>query len=249
MGIRVAAAGDVHADASRRIDLEAAFTNLRGRADVVLLAGDLTTHGRPQEAQVVADASQLAGLPVFGVLGNHDCHSNRSAEVSAVMEEAGVTMLDRSWATCDIDGTQVGIVGTKGFVGGFPGSHLPDFGEPLLREVYAETGREVAAIEEGLRATADCDLRIVLLHYSPTLMTLEGERPEIAMVLGSDRLAHPIADQGPDLVLHGHAHAGRFDGTIGSVPVFNVALPMKREFWVFDLSADSGRAPEYALVG
>ncbi len=248
-GIRVAAAGDVHADASRRADLESAFTGLRGRADLVLLAGDLTTHGRPEEAQVVAEASQLAELPVFSVLGNHDWHSNRAAEVSAVMEEAGVTMLDRSWATCEVGGVSVGIVGAKGFVGGFPGSHMPDFGEPLLREVYAETGREVAALEDGLRATADCDFRVVLLHYSPTLMTLEGERPEIAAFLGCDRLAHPIADHCPDLVLHGHAHAGRFDGTIGTVPVFNVALPMKREFWVFELSADRPRAPEYALVG
>jgi Icc-related predicted phosphoesterase len=249
MGIRVAAAGDVHADASRRADLEAAFTNLRGNADLVLLAGDLTTHGRPEEAQVVAQAAQLAELPVFSVLGNHDWHSDRVDELRAVMEEAGVQMLDRSWATCEVGGEQVGIVGTKGFIGGFPGSHLPDFGEPLLREVYAETGREVAAIEEGLRATDDCDFQIVLLHYSPTLMTLEGERPEISAFLGCDRLAHPIADHSPDLVLHGHAHAGRFDGTIGSVPVFNVALPMKREFWVFELSADRQRAPEYALVG
>jgi Icc-related predicted phosphoesterase len=249
MAVRVAAAGDVHADASRRADLEAAFTGLRGNADLVLLAGDLTTHGRPEEAQVVAEASRLAELPVFSVLGNHDWHSNQAAELKAVMEEAGVTMLDRSWATCEVAGGSVGIVGTKGFVGGFPGSHMPDFGEPLLREVYAETGREVAALDEGLRATADCDFQVVLLHYSPTLMTLEGERPEIAAFLGSDRLAHPIADNEPDLVLHGHAHAGRFDGTIGSVPVFNVALPMKREFWVFELSADHPRAPEYALVG
>jgi Icc-related predicted phosphoesterase len=249
MGIRVAAAGDVHADASRRADLEAAFTGLRGNADLVLLAGDLTTHGRPEEAQVVAEASQLAELPVFSVLGNHDWHSGRAAEVAAVMEEAGVTVLERSWATCDVGGESVGIVGTKGFVGGFPGSHMPNFGEPLLREVYAETGREVAALEHGLRATAGCDYRLVLLHYSPTLMTLEGERPEIAAFLGCDRLAHPIAEHCPDIVLHGHAHAGRFDGTIGSVPVFNVALPMKREFWVFELSADRPRAPEYALVG
>jgi Icc-related predicted phosphoesterase len=249
MAIRVAAAGDVHADASRRADLEAAFTNLRGNADLVLLAGDLTTHGRPEEAQVVAKASQLAELPVFSVLGNHDWHSNRVDEVSAVMEKAGVRMLDRAWTRCDVDGESVGIVGTKGFVGGFPGSHLPDFGEPLLRQVYAETGQEAAAIEDGLAATTDCDFQIVLLHYSPTLMTLEGERPEISAFLGCDRLAHPIADHAPDLVLHGHAHAGRFDGTIGSVPVFNVALPMKREFWVFELSADRPRAPEYALVG
>src|SRR3954447_10228730 len=249
MRIRVAAAGDVHADASRRADLDAVFTSLRGRADLVLLAGDLTTHGRPEEVQVLADATRLAGLPVFAVLGNHDWHSDRAGEVSAVMEEAGVTMLDRSWTTRAVGPAQVGIVGTKGFVGGFPGSHLPDFGEPLLRQVYAETGREAAAIEDGLRATADCDFRVVLLHYSPTLMTLQGERPEIATFLGCDRLAHPIADHGPDLVLHGHAHAGRFDGTIGTVPVFNVALPMKREFWVFELSADRPRTPEYALVG
>ena len=249
MGIRVAAAGDVHADASRRADLQAAFSGLKGNADLVLLAGDLTTHGRPEEAKVVAEASQLAELPVFGVLGNHDWHSNRADEVNAVMAEAGVTMLDRSWTTLDVAGHSVGIVGTKGFVGGFPGSHLPDFGEPLLREVYAETGREAAAIDEGLRATVDCEFQIVLLHYAPTLMTLEGERPEIAAFLGCDRLAHPIADHCPDLVLHGHAHAGRFDGTIGSVPVFNVALPMKREFWVFELAAGASQAPEYALVG
>jgi uncharacterized protein len=222
---------------------------VRGNADLILLAGDLTTHGRPEEAQVVAEASQLAELPVFSVLGNHDWHSNRADEVNAVMEEAGVKMLDRAFATCDVGGESVGIVGTKGFIGGFPGSHLPDFGEPLLREVYAETGREAAAIEAGLRATGDCDYQVVLLHYAPTLMTLEGERPEIAAFLGCDRLAHPIADHRPDLVLHGHAHAGRFEGTIGSVPVFNVALPMKREFWVFELSADRSRAPEYALVG
>src|SRR3954470_3999154 len=92
MRIRVAAAGDVHADASRRADLEAAFTNLRGRADVVLLAGDLTTHGQPEEVQVLADAAQLAELPLFAVLGNHDWHSDRAAEVAAVMEEAGATM-------------------------------------------------------------------------------------------------------------------------------------------------------------
>ena len=249
MGIRLAAVGDVHADASRRVDLEAAFTSLRGNADLVLLAGDLTTYGLPEQAQVVARASQLAELPVFTVLGNHDWHSDRAEEITAVLEEAGVTVLDRSWVTRDVEGTSVGIVGTKGFVGGFPGSHLPDFGEPLLRDVYAETGREAAAIDEGLRATAACDIRVVLMHYSPTLMTLEGERPEIAAFLGSDRLAHPIADHCPDLVLHGHAHAGRFDGTIGSVPVFNVALPMKREFWVFELSGDRPRIPEYALVG
>jgi Icc-related predicted phosphoesterase len=247
--IRVAAAGDVHADASRRADLQASFANLRGQADLVLLAGDLTTHGEPEQAQVVADAARQLDVPVIAVLGNHDWHANRPDEVTAVMEEAGVTMLDRSSTRVEIGDADVGIAGTKGFVGGFPGSHIPDFGEPLLREVYAETTKEAEAIDAGLRAIEGCDFRIVLLHYSPTLMTLEGERREISAFLGCDRLAHPIAAHCPDLVLHGHAHAGRFDGTIGSVPVFNVALPMKREFWLFELNADTPRAPEYALIG
>ncbi|MFL5895409.1 MAG: metallophosphoesterase [Thermoleophilaceae bacterium] len=247
--IRVAAAGDVHADESRRADLDNAFRRLDGQADLVLLAGDLTTLGEPEQARVLADAAGRIEAPTFAVLGNHDWHADRAAEIVAVMEEGGVTMLERSWATCDVGGANVGIVGTKGFVGGFPGSHLPDFGEPLLRQVYAETTKDVEAVERGLRETSGCDFTIVLLHYSPTLMTLEGERPEIAFFLGSDRLAHPIADLRPDMVLHGHAHAGRFEGSIGSVPVFNVALPMAAEFWLFELSADRPRDPDYALIG
>ena len=61
-------------------------------------------------------------------------------------------VLDRSWRTCEIGGLELGIVGAKGFVGGFPGSALPDFGEPLMREVYAETTRESESIAKGLQA-------------------------------------------------------------------------------------------------
>ena len=37
-----------------------------------------------------------------------------------------------------------------------------------------------------------------------------GEPPRIWGNLGADRLAPPIAEHEPDLVLHGHAHAGTF---------------------------------------
>src|SRR5439155_8164352 len=136
--IRVAAAGDVHADESRRADLSAAFAGLRTEADLVLLAGDLTTLGDPAQAAVLADAARDVGIPVFAVLGNHDWHANRVSELVPILEDAGITVLERSWATCETGGARVGIAGTKGFVGGFPGSHLPNFGEPLLRQVYAE---------------------------------------------------------------------------------------------------------------
>jgi Icc-related predicted phosphoesterase len=128
------------------------------------------------------------------------------------------------------------VVGTKGFVGGFPDSSLPDFGEPIMRAVYAETSAEVAALEQGLEAVSECPVRIVLLHYAPTSSTIEGEPPGIWAFLGSDRLARPIAAHRPDLVLHGHGHAGTFEGFIGAVPVFNVSIPvMGRDFSVFEV--------------
>jgi Icc-related predicted phosphoesterase len=235
--VRIAAAGDIHCHEGNREATAAAFAALEGRADLVLLAGDLSTHGEPQQAEILADAVRDLDIPVFTVLGNHDWHVDRADDFNAVLEEAGITVLERSHAIPCVQGVEIGIVGAKGFVGGFPGSHLPDFGEPLMREVYAETTRDVEAIDSGLRAVAHCPVRIVLLHYAPTEQTLRGEPQTIWTMLGSDRLAAPIAVHEPDLVLHGHAHAGTFEGAIGTVPVYNVSVPvMERDFWVFEVA-------------
>jgi uncharacterized protein len=236
--IRIAAAGDVHfgrdGDAERAAQI---FGGLEGRVDIVLLAGDLTTHGEPEQAAIVADAVRDLGVPVVTVLGNHDWHSGRAGEVTAVLQEAGIVVLQRSHHVLEVCDAEIGLVGTKGFVGGFAGSHLPDFGEPLLRNLYAETAAEVEALDAGLRAVALCPFRIVLLHYSPSGQTLEGERRDIWTFLGTDRLAAPILEHNPDLVLHGHAHAGTFAGRVGEVPVYNVSVPvMGEDFWVFEMT-------------
>jgi Icc-related predicted phosphoesterase len=234
--LRIAAAGDMHCSEGRRDEIRRAFEGLRGTADVVLLCGDLTTHGEPEQAAVLADAARVVDVPVFAVLGNHDWHANRRDELGEALAEGGIRLLDRDWVVCEAGGLELGIVGVKGFVGGFPGSHLPDFGEPLLREVYRETSREVAALDQGLREIALCPARIVMLHYAPTESTIAGEPPGIYAFLGTDRLAAPIAEHEPDLVLHGHAHAGTFQGAIGDVPVYNVSVPViGRDFWLFEL--------------
>ncbi len=230
----------MHCRESRREEAFAAFEALAGEVDLVLLAGDLTMHGEVGEASLLAEAAARAGAPVYAVSGNHDCHLGQHDEIVRVLSEGGVHVLEREHVIAEINGTEVGIVGAKGFIGGFPGSHLPDFGEPLLRQVYAETSAEVEAIERGLRAVELCQVRIVLLHYAPIETTLEGEPPGIWVFLGSDRMAAPIREHDPDLVLHGHAHAGRFQGTIGDVPVYNVSVPvMGRDFWVFEVSDSS----------
>jgi uncharacterized protein len=242
--IRIAAAGDVHASDIHRERIETAFASLEGEADLVLLAGDLTSHGEPGEAEILARAVRGVGVPVFAVLGNHDVHADRGAELAAILAEAGVRMLDAESDVCEVNGVQIGVVGTKGFVGGFAGSSLPDFGEPLLRRVYAATSAEVVALERGLQEVIDADLRIVLLHYAPTDETLAGEPEGIHAFLGSARLGIPIAEYRPDLVVHGHAHAGTFEGRIGDSPVYNVAIHVTgRDFYVFDLEVEArGRA-------
>ena len=236
--LRIAAAGDIPCCDSRRDQVTESLRELDRTADLVLLCGDLTIDGDPAQGEVLAEACRDMTTPVFAVLGNHDWHANRRDELVAVLEQGGVRVLERDFAVCELHGTEVGIVGTKGFVGGFPGSHLPDFGEPLLREVYRETSREVEALHEGLRAVALCPIRIVMLHYAPSEQTIEWEAPGIWAFLGTDRLAAPIAEHEPDLVLHGHAHSGRFEGSIGGVPVYNVSIPViGRDFWLFELEA------------
>src|SRR4051794_31531328 len=236
--VRIAAAGDVHCDEQGRDAAMRAFEALEGEVDLVLLAGDLTTHGEPEQAAVLAEACASISPQVVAVLGNHDLHAGKGDGVATVLAEAGIELLGhgrRSHAlVCD---GQVGVAGVKGFVGGFRGLGLPDFGEPSLRGIYAETSAEVEALAEGLQEISLCPLRIALLHYAPTPETLGGEPPEIWTFLGSDRLATPLLEHRPDLVLHGHAHSGQLRADLDGVPVYNVSVPvMGQDFWVFELS-------------
>src|SRR3954465_12414401 len=241
--IKVATAGDIHCSEANRDETAAAVRDIDGTVDLILLAGDLTTHGEPEQAQVLADACRDLSTPVLTGLGNPDWQSDKRDELVEVLEQAGITVLDPGHAICRPHDIEVGIVGTKGFMGGFPGSHVSNFGEPSMRALYEEATAEVEALEAGLEAVATCPVRIVLLHYAPTEETLRGEPEGIWTFLGTDRLAPPIVEAEPDLVLHGHAHAGTFEGRVGDVPVFNVSVPvMRRDFWVFEVTAAERRA-------
>jgi Icc-related predicted phosphoesterase len=243
--IRVAAAGDVHCDEENREELELAFRRVDGNVDAILLAGDLTTYGELKQGELLAEICRGIDAPIYAVLGNHDWHRSQVAEIVAALGDAGVHMVDRGWARQEVDGASLGVAGAKGFVGGFPDSQLTDFGEPLLRKVYAETTAEVEALAAGLAAIAACDYRIALLHYSPTATTLEGEPRGIWPFLGTDRLAGPILEHHPNVVLHGHAHVGAFEGAVGDVPVYNVAVPvLGRDFFVFELDGAEVRHVE-----
>lgn len=235
--LRIAASGDLHCGPAREAEVRNVLAGISAAADCLLLAGDLTNFGEPEEAASLARVCKDVRIPTFAVLGNHDWHAGRHDELVAELAAGGIAVLEGASAVTSLKGHDVGIVGTKGFVGGFSGhSHLDDFGEPALRQLYREATYDVEALEAGLCEIALCHIRIVLLHYSPTRETLEGEPDGIWTMLGNDRLAAPILQHEPDLVLHGHAHAGSFAGSIGSTPVYNVSIPViDRGYMVFEL--------------
>ena len=239
--IRVAAAGDIHAGPGDEDRVRDAFHRAAEQADLILLAGDLTQHGQVDEVCVVADACRDLQVPIVAVLGNHDWQSDRPGDLARALAGAGVVVLERTHTIFPVNGVSLGVAGVKGFVGGF-GQQWANFGEPLFRQAYAETTADVDGLEAGLRAIERCAVRIALLHYSPVEATLEGEPERLWLVLGADRLAGPIRDHRPHLVVHGHAHRGSFEGDIEGVPVYNVAVHvMGREFWVFELPGDGTR--------
>lgn len=209
---------------------------------MLLIAGDLTTCGDPDEGRVLAGELAELPVPVVAVLGNHDHHAGREGELRSVVESAGVTVLEGEGVVLDLDAGRLGVAGAKGFGGGFAGACAADFGEEEMKRFVRHTKEVAAGLSCALDAL-DADIRVALLHYSPVEATLRGERPEIFPFLGSYLLAEAVDRAGADLVLHGHAHAGTQHGmTPGGIPVRNVAQPViGRAYRVFAVAPTEGR--------
>lgn len=241
--IRIAAVGDVHLGEDARGRLRPALRRLPEHADVLLLAGDLTRHGTVQEAKVVADEFRDLGVPVVAVLGNHDHHAEAVPELTEVLTEAGVQVLEGDGVVLSVGGARLGVAGVKGFGGGFAGRCASAFGEREMKDFVGHTVDVAAKLRSALDSL-DCDERVALTHYSPTPETLRGEPPEIHPFLGAYQLGEAVDATGTDLALHGHAHLGCEHGvTPGGVRVRNVAQPVIRSaFAVYCLRDGTGRA-------
>ncbi len=241
--LRVAAVGDVHVGEDSVGILRLRLTALADHADLLLLAGDLTQHGRLVEGRVLADDLRGLPVPIVAVLGNHDYHSGCETEIRAALEDAGVCVLEGSATTLALRGIVVGVAGVKGFGSGFAGACGSEFGEPEMK-AYVRHAKEQAHLLESALRGLDTDVRIALTHYAPVADTLEGERREIYPFLGSYLLGEAIDAAGCDLALHGHAHKGKEHGvTPAGVPVRNVALHVIGEAYrVYRVEAGAGVA-------
>jgi Icc-related predicted phosphoesterase len=220
--MRVAATADLHFTPARYTALHDQLNRVRDEADVFVVAGDLTNFGRPDEMEPLLNVLVRLRLPVIVVLGNHDYESDRQVELMRMLTQEGIKVLDGS--AYERDG--VGFAGTKGFVGGFGRGVLTAFGEQEIK-TFVRAGIDEALRLERAMSQLRTKKRVVVLHYAPVVTTVEGEAPEIYPFLGTSRLAEVIDRHGADLVVHGHAHNGKCNGTTpGGVPVHNVAITL-----------------------
>lgn len=237
--VRFAAVGDLHCSRNSVGTLKPFFAKVAEVADALLLCGDLTDYGLPEEARILADElAAVHGKPVVAVLGNHDVESDQADEVVSILAQAGVRVLDGE--ACEVHG--IGIAGTKGFAGGFGRGALGPWGERMIKQFVNEAIQEALKLESAL-AKLRTPHRIAMLHYAPVVETVMGEPSEIFPFLGTSRLEDPLMRQPVSVVFHGHAHRGSPQGqTANGIPVFNVARPLLERvqpgqppFKVFDL--------------
>jgi len=220
--VRVAAVGDLHCTKESGGTLRSYFSQISEAADMLLLCGDLTDYGLPEEAHILAEELSVARIPVVAVLGNHDFESGQQEDVKRILSGAGVKVLDGD--ACEVHG--IGIAGTKGFAGGYGRGALGPWGEPVIKAFVNEAIQEALKLETAL-AKLRTPYRIAMLHYSPIEATVRGEPVEIFPFLGTSRLEDPLIHYPVQAVFHGHAHRGTPEGaTVNGIPVYNVARPL-----------------------
>ena len=220
--MRIAATADLHYSAKTPALLKDQLGKVREEADVLIVAGDLTNFGLPEEMEPLLNVLVRLRLPIIAVLGNHDYENDRQADLARMMTAEGIKVLDGTGYERD----GVGFAGTKGFVGGFGRGVLTAFGEPEIKTFVKASIDEALKLERAM-SQLRTSKRVVVLHYAPIAATVVGEALEIYPYLGSSRLAEVVDRHGADLVVHGHAHHGSVHGkTTAGVPVHNVAITL-----------------------
>ena len=246
---RLAALGDLHCRDDQHGRFRELVRAVNGEAEGLVLCGDLTERGLPDEAKTLAEALSELRVPCAAVLGNHDFEAGQHREICRIMREAKVHLLDGEYAIFD---KRLGVAGVKGFGCGFDKATLQAFGEPVVKAFVQEAVNEALKLEAAL-GQIDTLHRVVIMHYAPIAATTAGERAEISPFLGTSRLVTPVDAFGAQAVFHGHAHHGALEGrTPKGVPVYNVAMPLlkrafDRRFRIVELEEPDERA--YAAAG
>src|SRR5258708_18237162 len=145
---------------------------VRDEAELLVIAGDLTNFGKPEEMHSLLNALVRVRVPIVAVLGNHDYESNCEEELIKMMLTEGIKVLNGT--SYERDG--VGFAGTKGFYGGFGRGALTAFGEREVK-AFVQAGLEETLKLEKALSQLQAKKLVVVTHYSPVRDTVIGEPP------------------------------------------------------------------------
>ena len=108
--MRIAASADLHFSPQSYAKLKDQFERVRDDADVLVLAGDLTNYGQPDEMEPLLNVLVRLRLPTVVVLGNHDYESGKEEELRRMLIAGGI----RSWMVAVMSATESALRAPKG---------------------------------------------------------------------------------------------------------------------------------------
>jgi Icc-related predicted phosphoesterase len=192
--MRIAYVVDVH----DRLDSVPEALGTIGMVDLLLVGGDITTFGTPDDVAQAIESWRPLAPRLFAVAGNMD-----SAAIDARLVELGVSLDGRGIVIGD-----VGIAGVS--AAPFSPLHTP---HEIPDEELA--GRAAAGLDE----VRECRVRILCPHAPPHGTACDRLRS--GEHVGSPALRALVEREQPDLVLCGHIHESRGEDSIGLSRIVN----------------------------
>ncbi|NVM04610.1 MAG: metallophosphoesterase [Candidatus Helarchaeota archaeon] len=218
--IQIAACSDIHSPKYIK-EFENSLKQIKKKIDLFLFAGDLILKGKYEEINkliVILDKYEITNI--YSIFGNEEY----TPLYEKIFELAAnkITFLKDQIKILKIKTKTVGIIGTKGSLDRptfWQAKNIPD-----ISKTYTERIKKI----EGLLKNLKADFKIFVTHYAPTYLTLIGEKKSAFPSIGSKRFEPILKKFPPDIVIHGHSHMGRKFAYLGSIPVYNVAFPLRK---------------------
>src|SRR5215475_11506264 len=160
--MKIAATADLHFSPQAYDKVREPLSHARDEADLLVIAGDLTNYGKPEEMHSLLNALVRLRVPIIAVLGNHDYESGQEQELIKMMTSEGIKVLDGS----SYEREGVGFAGTKGFLGGFGRGILTAFGEKEVKAFVQASVDETMKLERAL-SMLRTEKIVIVTHYAP----------------------------------------------------------------------------------
>lgn len=217
----IAATADIHSPRFYGEFVEA-VERLKVKPDLFLIAGDMVSREMPEEYEKIYNVlSGRVFCPVVACFGNSEWIPDKRNDIKE--KYRGIRFVDDDVCIVKVGTSSAGIVGTIGSLDTPTTWQLKNI--PNVQRIYEDRIGFVGRHLERIMT----EVRIVLMHYSPTYETLDGENPRFFGSMGSKAYDLMLRERKPDVVIHGHSHRGKKMAWLDTVPVFNVSLPLNRQ--------------------